>query len=75
MGKVSVIIPCFNSGRTINKTINSVRNQTWKNLEIIVVDDGSNDQYTIKVLKNLKDIKLITQLNKGLPNALSLIHI
>ena len=69
MEKVSVIIPCFNSGSTINKTINSLRNQTWKNLEIIVIDDGSNDQYTIKVIKNLKDIKLITQLNKGLPNA------
>lgn len=40
---VSVIIPAYNSKRFISETLNSVVNQTYKNLEVIVVDDGSTD--------------------------------
>jgi len=40
---VSVVIPAFNAEATINDTLTSVRNQTHRNLEIIVVDDGSTD--------------------------------
>lgn len=39
----SVIIPCYNSGRTIIPTLNSVINQTYKDFEIVVIDDGSED--------------------------------
>ena len=41
---VSVIVPAFNAEQTINETLLSVRNQTHRNLDIIVVDDGSTDR-------------------------------
>ncbi len=69
MEKISVVIPCFNSGKTINRTISSVYEQTWKNIEIIIVNDGSTDNYTKKILKEFKNVQIINQLNKGLPSA------
>ena len=44
--KVSVILPNYNSSKTIRKTINSIQNQTYKNWEIIIVDDNSDNQNT-----------------------------
>lgn len=41
---VSVVIPAFNAERTLDATLNSVRGQTYPNLEIMVVDDGSHDK-------------------------------
>jgi probable beta-1,3-galactosyltransferase len=40
---VSVIIPTYNSSRTLEKCLKSIKNQTYKNIEIIVVDNNSID--------------------------------
>jgi glycosyltransferase involved in cell wall biosynthesis len=40
---VSVVVPAFNASETINETLHSIRSQTYRELEIIVVDDGSTD--------------------------------
>ena len=64
--KVSVIIPTYNYARFIEDCLNSVLSQTYKNLEIIVVDDGSTDN-TKEVLSAYGDkIKYIYQENSGL---------
>lgn len=58
--KFSVVIPCYNAQDTIEKAIKSVINQTYKNFEIIIVDDCSKDN-TIKVVNKFIDtnIKLL----------------
>lgn len=63
--KVSVIIPAYNAEKYIEKSINSILNQTYKSFEIIIVDDGSTDR-TIQLLQKFsKDITLIKQKNAG----------
>lgn len=56
--KVSIIIPVFNEEKVISKCLDSLKKQTYKDLEIIVVDDGSIDK-TPGILSNLK-----TQISK-----------
>ncbi|MDD2553417.1 MAG: glycosyltransferase [Desulfotomaculaceae bacterium] len=68
----AVIIPCYNYGKYLPEAIESAQNQTLGNIEIIVVDDGSNDPLTIKLLDELalnSSVKLIRQPNKGLSAA------
>ena len=63
---VSVIIPMFNVEKYIEKCIISVLGQTFKNFEVICVDDGCSDN-TLNILKQFTDprIKLIQQQNRG----------
>ena len=56
--KFSIIIPTYNSESEIERALQSIRNQTFKNYEIIVIDDCSTDN-TYEVLKKYNDIKLI----------------
>ena len=49
---VSIIMPAFNAANTIEKSIESVLNQTYKDWELIVINDGSTDN-TNKIVKKL----------------------
>ena len=66
---ISIIIPCYNSGRTIKRTIDSIKKQTWIEKEIIVVNDGSNDEYTLQKLQEIDGLLIINQTNLGLSTA------
>ena len=63
---VSILIPCFNAERWIAETLDSAVGQTWPNLEIIVVDDGSTDR-SADIVESYADrgVRLIRQANRG----------
>lgn len=66
---VSVIIPVYNSEKYIVQAIESVINQTYKNLEIIVINDGSTDN-SFEILQKYKTkVRLYSQENKGASSA------
>ncbi len=69
---VSVIIPCYNQGLYIEETLNSVFSQTYNNIEIIVINDGSDDLLTTDKLFKLSSdsrIKILHIENKGVSAA------
>lgn len=63
---ISVIIPVYNGEKTIRETIESVLNQTYKNIELIVINDGSLD-LTLNVTSSIKDprLKVFSYKNAG----------
>lgn len=64
--KVSVLIPCYNAGKYVGETLESVFRQTWPNIEVIVVDDGSTDR-SVEVIRSFArpNLRLIEQINRG----------
>lgn len=64
-GLISVIIPCYNSEKHLRETIESVCKQTYPQVEIIIVDDGSNDQSLQIIAEHGSHITLIKQQNQG----------
>ncbi|MGB0154264.1 MAG: glycosyltransferase family 2 protein [Verrucomicrobiales bacterium] len=65
MEKVSIIIPCYNKARHVCEAVESALNQTYKNCEVIVVDDGSTDSALDVLGPYIEQITLIQQENQG----------
>ena len=71
--KVSIVLPTYNGSKYIRQSIDSCLNQTYKNIELIIVDDSSTDD-TPEIIKTYKDerIRYIRHdKNKGLSHALN----
>ena len=72
MEKISVIVPIYNVEKYLNRCIDSILNQTYRNLEIILVDDGSTDRSSEICLARSKEdtrIKVFRKKNGGLSDA------
>lgn len=57
---ISVVIPAFNAEKTICRAIESVRSQTYPNVEIVVVDDNSSDNTLATLQPYLSEVKVVT---------------
>lgn len=78
MPLVTVLLPCYNGELYIEEAVRSMMNQTYSNLEILIIDDFSSDNSNailtrlaaednrIRLVRNEKNLKLIKTLNKGL---------
>jgi glycosyltransferase involved in cell wall biosynthesis len=78
---VSVILPCYNADAFVEAAVISIMDQTYRNLEIIIINDCSTDKTPgilemlaekdprIKIIHNEKNYGLVTSLNKGIANA------
>ncbi|MDE8332117.1 glycosyltransferase family A protein [Erysipelothrix rhusiopathiae] len=70
--KISVVIPAYNARESISSTLDSVLNQTYKNFEIVIVDDGSTDD-TLKLLYGFAEantnVIVLSQKNNGVSSA------
>lgn len=72
---VTVVIPCFNAARTLSRTLESVRDQTYHNLDIVIIDDGSTDS-TVAIAAEFaasdRRARLFKQPNSGVASARNL---
>ncbi len=71
-GLISVIVPCYNVEKYIDDCVESLKRQTYKNFEVIFVNDGSTDNTLNKLnelCKECSNFKIISQENKGLGSA------
>jgi glycosyltransferase involved in cell wall biosynthesis len=70
--KISILTVCYNSEKTIEKTFQSVANQTFKNVEYIVIDGASKDG-TLDLIKKYENVitTYISEKDKGLYDAMN----
>ena len=70
--KFTIIIPCYNVAKYISKTLDSVLTQTNKNIEVLLINDGSTDN-TLNILKEYEKqyphIKVFDKFNGGVSSA------
>lgn len=76
--KISIITVCYNSEKTLQRTIDSIKNQTYKNIEYIFIDGMSQDKTLEIIYKNKKDlerlgitVKIISEKDTGIYNAMN----
>lgn len=70
MPQVSVFLPCFNAHAFLPRALDSLAKQTFRDFDITVIDDGSDDPATLNLLAGLPDhINVVRQSNQGLPAA------
>lgn len=62
---ISVIVPVYNAEKTIERCINSILNQKFKNVEILVINDGSTDRSSEVCLKYKERIRYFENINRG----------
>ncbi len=69
----SVILPCFNGARWIDRAIESILTQTYKDFELVIIDDGSTDNSKEIIAQYLRDgrVRYIYQTNRGFSAALN----
>lgn len=74
MPKISVIIPCYNLGQYLDEAVASVLAQTYQDFEIVVIDDGSTDPFTNRLLADYRRPKtrIIRAEHKGVMHARNL---
>jgi glycosyltransferase involved in cell wall biosynthesis len=63
MPLVTVVIPCYNDGQYLDESVSSIKAQTFTDIEIIIVNDGSDDKATLEKLASFND-PMITVLHK-----------
>lgn len=68
MTKISLVVPVYNTEKYLRKCLDSLLNQTFHDIEIICINDGSTDN-SAKILEEYPHIKVITQENRGLSEA------
>lgn len=72
--KISVIIPAYNSQKTIERCINSILSQSYTNFEVLVINDGSTDStpQLLEKYQNIDNIKIFNQSNQGVSRSRNL---
>ena len=55
---ISVIMPCYNDGAYIQEAIESIKIQTYKDWELIIIDDGSDDTNTVNIINRIEDERI-----------------
>ena len=71
--KISIIIPTYNSEKTVNDTLRSIENQTHKDIEVVIIDGLSKDK-TLEIVKSFSDkinLKIISEKDGGLYDAMN----